>query len=143
MCDAISRSRGRRIELRAFALPSPGPLGLWCETPTADLIVFQKETTPLHQDHIVLHEVGHILADHPGPGLSSQLATALPGLKPAAVHRVLQRCSYDSDQEREAELVATIIMEWASVLDEVSTPPSEDPSVQRVHAALGDRQGWQ
>ena len=142
LCEALSTNRGRDIELRSFPLPTPGPIGLWLDTPTADLIIFQAQTTPRHQDHIILHEIGHILADHPGTSVNAQWETLLPGLNPGAIRRALQRCSYDSEQEREAELVATIILSWASVLDHVTDSPSTDPAVRRVHSAIGDRIGW-
>ena len=43
----------------------------------------------------------------------------------------------------EAETVATIILEWASVLDSVGPPPdSDDATAQRMGTALTDRLGW-
>lgn len=141
LCRALSESRGRHIELRPYPLPTPGPVGLWFETRSVDLIIFQRDTTPLHQDHIILHEVGHILADHGAADAGAQWEVLLPGLKPDAIRRVLQRCSYESEQEQEAELIATIIMEWASVVDRV-VQPEHDPSARRIGNALGDRQGW-
>ncbi|MEV3853130.1 hypothetical protein AB0J38_02265 [Streptomyces sp. NPDC050095] len=114
------------------------------ETQWADLIIFQRETTPLHQDHIVLHEVGHILADHQGlPVQADQWKGMLPGLGEGAIQRVLQRCTYGTQEEREAEMVATIIGEWASVLDQVTpTVDTDDLATRRVLSALGDHRGW-
>ncbi|MCX5535157.1 hypothetical protein OG785_31970 [Streptomyces sp. NBC_00006] len=143
LCAALTRRRGRPIELRAFPLPSDGPLGAWLEMAVADVIVFQQETTSYHQDHIVLHELGHILADHPGPPGTVVWESLLPGLKADAIRRALHRCSYDTKEEREAELVATIVGEWATILDRVAPGrQSDDPSARRVQAALGDHQGW-
>ncbi|WP_353946464.1 hypothetical protein ABII15_35920 [Streptomyces sp. HUAS MG91] len=108
------------------------------------MIIFQRETTLLHQDHIVLHEVGHILADHRGLAVEAdQWKGMLPGLGDGAIRRVLQRCTYGTQEEREAELVATIIGEWASVLDRVSPATATvDPATRRVLSALDDHQGW-
>ncbi|GGM51367.1 hypothetical protein GCM10012275_22850 [Longimycelium tulufanense] len=64
-----------------------------------------------------------------------------PNLDPDAVRRALRRTSYDSQQEREAETVATIILEWASVLNRVAQPATTD-AAQRLDTALGDRWGW-
>ncbi len=107
------------------------------------MIVFQRETTAHHQDHIVLHELGHILADHPGPPGGVVWEALLPGLGADAIRRVLLRCSYGTEEEQEAELVATIVGEWAAILDHV-TPAvqSDDLSVRRVQSALGDHAGW-
>ncbi|MFF2503493.1 hypothetical protein ACFVTY_08975 [Streptomyces sp. NPDC058067] len=123
---------------------TPGPLGLWIETEWADVVVFQRETTQLHQDHIILHEIGHILADHRGLVVEADhWADMLPGLRAGAILRVLQRCTYGTDEENEAELVATIICEWASVLDQVTPTLDEgDAATQRVVSALGDHRGW-
>jgi hypothetical protein len=65
-----------------------------------------------------------------------------PDLEPDAVRRALRRSSYDSEHEREAETVATIILEWASVLDQVAGRPSAAAPAKRIENALGDRLGW-
>lgn len=126
LCEALSRQRGRPIELRAFSMRSDGPLGAWLETATADVIVFQKETTSHHRDHIVLHELGHILADHPGPAGTDVWELLLPGLGAESIRRALHRCSYGNRQEQEAELVATIVGEWASILDHTAAGSSAE-----------------
>jgi hypothetical protein len=38
--------------------------------------------------------------------------------------------------------VATIILEWASVLDRVVGQTSSDATAARMGTALGDRLGW-
>ncbi|WP_257032334.1 MULTISPECIES: hypothetical protein [unclassified Streptomyces] len=126
-----------------YSLPVPGPFGVWLATTSADYILYQQETSKIHQDHIILHEVGHILADHQSDEADDEFWRQMtPDLSLEAVKRALRRTSYDQDHEREAELVATIILEWASVLDRVTPRRSNNPSVQLVQTALGDRQGW-
>ncbi|WP_346342624.1 hypothetical protein [Streptomyces sp. SID685] len=126
-----------------YSLPVPGPFGVWISTGACDYIVYQRETTKSHQDHIILHEVGHILAGHDSDDGDEDLwALMMPDIDPQAIRRALRRTSYDQDHEREAELVATIILQWASVLNRVAPPQATDPSVRRVQTALGDRQGW-
>ncbi|WP_246113809.1 hypothetical protein [Streptomyces montanus] len=66
----------------------------------------------------------------------------MPEISPDVIKRALRRTSYDEDHEREAELVATIVLEWASVLDRVTPRTPDDPSAHRVQAALSDRLGW-
>ncbi|OSP41394.1 hypothetical protein B7767_21070 [Streptomyces sp. 13-12-16] len=141
LCRRLGEHRGRPIRLLPYSLPIPGPFGMWLATESTDYILYQRETSRIHQDHIILHEVGHILANHHSH--QEELAQpVLPGLSPDVVKRALRRTSYDEEHEREAELVATIILEWASVLDRVAPKQASDPSVRRVQAALGDRQGW-
>ncbi|MFJ2818483.1 hypothetical protein [Streptomyces sp. NPDC087294] len=164
LCQALSRRRGRPLYLREAPLPKPGPSGMWVEYEDFDVILYQQETSRLHQDHIVLHEVGHILvaeneqaAQKTGVEQTEEVsaggaeeetvvfvegwATMLPVFDPETIKRVARRCSYDDGEECSVELVATIILEWSSLLDG-SAPLSDDPSLRRVESALGDRRGW-
>lgn len=165
LCEKLSRRRGRPLFLRAAPLPKPGPSGMWAEYDTYDVILYQQETTELHQDGIILHEVGHILVaenekaaedsarkvetDTPDTAPDEDAAavdvegwaTLLPVFGTEAIKRVAQRCSYDDGEECSVELAATIILEWSALLAS-STPPADDPALRRVEAALGDRRGW-
>lgn len=141
--------RGRPIVVRPFALETPGPSGLWVDTPQADVILYQRETTRLHQEHIILHEWGHIFVAEDEAKDEEQeapddfvegWATLIPVLDPKLIRRVARRCSYDSGEECAVELVATIILEQSST---AGRPPSGgDPSLRRVQSAIGDRRGW-
>ncbi|MFD5700377.1 hypothetical protein [Streptomyces lasiicapitis] len=143
LCRALERQRRRPIVLRPHPLPVPGPLGLWVQTPRADLVLYQQHTTPMHQDHIILHEVmGHIWCNHNADPDGARWNLVVPGLSPDAVRRVMTRCAYDDAQECEAERAATIITEWACVLNSVAPALSDDPELRRVHAAMGDSRGW-
>jgi hypothetical protein len=143
LCILLGDYRGRPIRLVPYSLPVPGPLGLWIATDAADYIFYQRETSPAHQDHIILHEVGHILADHTSDESDREVwQVMMPDLSYDVINRALRRTSYEEEREREAELVATIILEWASVLDRVTPRAPDNPSARRVHTALGDRQGW-
>ncbi|MEV6479319.1 hypothetical protein [Streptomyces sp. NPDC051576] len=143
LCRILGEQRGRPIRLLPYPLPVPGPFGLWIASSSADYVFYQLETTKIHQDHIVLHEIGHIVAGHHGPVADDQpLREQFPDLGIEVIEAALGRSSYEEEHEREAELVATIILEWASVLTCAPTQAA-DPSVGRVQAALGDRQGWQ
>ena len=165
LAQAFSHRRGRPLYLREAPLPKPGPSGMWVEYDGYDVILYQQETTRLHQDQIKLHEIGHMLKaeweeaaarEAAGvPGAESPTvdpdeetavfvegwATMLPVFDPETIKRVARRCSYDDGEECSVELVATIILEWSSLLDG-STPLSDDPSLRRVESALGDRRGW-
>jgi len=156
LCRRVERRRGRPLRLVPYPIPVPGPFGMWVGAPTADYIVFQKETSRAHQRHIILHELGHMLAGHQSDEHDDELMTELrrgtedlpPGLltaldlDPGTLRRALRRTAYDSEQEREAETVATIILEWASVLDHVAPRSSADAAAERMGASLGDRLGW-
>ncbi|WP_236654336.1 hypothetical protein [Streptacidiphilus anmyonensis] len=59
----------------------------------------------------MLHEIGHMLCDH--TGLGAGLASMFSRLDPAMVERVLTRGGYPTPQEKEAELMAALILERA------------------------------
>ncbi len=142
LCRLLGERRGRPIRLVPYGLPVSGPSGLWIGTDSADYIFHQRETSKAHQDHIIMHEVGHILAGHSNREADGGVLQALmPNISPDVVKSMLGRTSYDEEQEREAELIATIIMGWA-MLEETRPRPSGDRATRRIQAALGDRQGW-
>ncbi|MFI9383211.1 hypothetical protein [Kutzneria sp. NPDC052558] len=143
-CARLAVVRGRPIKLVPYPLWADGPFGLWFKGRNADFIVYQEHTTKPHQRHIILHEVGHILADHPsdeGAGELSELLAGPAAELPEPPDSLRCRTAYDQREEREAETVATIILEWASILDAMRIPQSSD-AAEGVDAALSDRLGW-
>ncbi|MEQ0563918.1 hypothetical protein ABJI51_32970 [Amycolatopsis sp. NEAU-NG30] len=145
LCARLGEQRGKPIRLLAYPLEVPGPFGCWIATSSADYIFYQAETTKPHQDHIILHELGHMLADHHPHGDAEPadfLRGPAAGLDPDAVHRALRRSAYDDAHEWEAETVATIILEWASVLNYTIPRRAADRDLRRIQGALGDHQGW-
>ncbi len=115
----LSAQRGRAIRLRSL----PGGFGvhacgLVISTDTSDEIYVEEKTTRFHRDHIALHEIGHILMHHDNGGREDpgSLSMLLPNLSPEAVSRILARTSYTTEQEQEAELVASLIRAKAGTL---------------------------
>jgi Zn-dependent peptidase ImmA (M78 family) len=124
----------------------PGPFGAWLAAKDADYILYQQETSKAHQDHIIVHELSHMLAEHASDeGDDDLLVSLYPDLAPDAVRQALRRPGYGDQHEREAETVATIILEWASVLNQVQPVTAALASSAadcRLDEALGDRLGW-
>ncbi|MBB2943726.1 hypothetical protein FB565_003455 [Actinoplanes lutulentus] len=107
-CAEVSASRGKPLQRRPLSGLGPGaPCGLWLGLPSADYVFYDPETSPLHAEHIVLHEIAHMLCDHQPKGDLSALL--FPDLDPALIGHVLGRAGYTTDQEREAELLASMI----------------------------------
>ncbi|MGW2050993.1 hypothetical protein ACWCPF_38400 [Streptomyces sp. NPDC001858] len=129
-----------------YPIEAPGPFGLWLMTDSADIVFYQQDTTRAHQDHIILHEVGHIIADHKDEQVWTPGDDPAAGLLPGGLPRGLPRTCYDSRHEREAELIATIILERASFSDQLrgtdAAAPAEDPSLVRIEHALAHRSSW-
>ena len=102
-------------------MAGPGlPCGMWIATDTVDYIFHGRGTSPLHQQNIVLHEIGHMLCDH--TGRDAGIAAMLSSLDPAMVKRVLARDRYSTPQEKEAELAAALILERAGWPGAGATP---------------------
>jgi hypothetical protein len=154
LCRRIGEHRGRPIRLVEYPLAIPGPFGLSFEADfegdgRCDVIAYQKETSKWHQNHIILHELGHILADYDGgedgeddSGVADfeEIVTRLPF---GSVRRRYRRTCYDSPHEREAELIATIIMEWAAALDGTPDPLAAELGESRyLRRSLSYRVGW-
>lgn len=107
-CAEVAIRRGRPLIRQPVpGLSADAPCGLWIGTATADHVFYDPGTSPLHAEHIVLHELAHILSGHSGG--DGSLARLFPDLDPATVDRVLGRVSYTTEQEREAEMMASLI----------------------------------
>jgi hypothetical protein len=111
-CEQIASKRGRPIRLFPIA-SGLTPCGLWAATESTDYVFYETSTSPLHRDHIVLHELSHMLCDHrPAPAHDDELVDRLfPDLNASLVQRVLARSAYSAAEEREAELLASLIRE--------------------------------
>ncbi|NEC17470.1 hypothetical protein G3I50_04210 [Streptomyces parvus] len=79
------------------------------ETPDADLLFYEEAASPLHQGHILAHEISHIIRDHAGSLELDQDSLRAIGFGPALVRRMSGRTSYTSEDEREAEVMASVI----------------------------------
>lgn len=115
----LSARRGRPIRIHAVAISAAAnACGLWISTDVSDDIYVEKKTTKFHQEHIILHEIGHILWDHSitDQETRSALSTLFPNLSPDMIGRLLARTNYTTEQEQEAELVASLIHATAGKL---------------------------
>ncbi|MEZ0114277.1 hypothetical protein ABH920_008311 [Catenulispora sp. EB89] len=109
---ALARKRGRPIELIGVPARPDRPCGLLVTTARTDLIIYSSDTSTVHRQHILLHEAAHLVCEHdaagPGPG-GGGVGTLLPHLSASLIRSVLGRTVYTEPQEREAELIATMI----------------------------------
>jgi hypothetical protein len=134
-CAGIGRRRGRPLTLLGHALPADGPRGFCISTRNADYIVYEQATSPLHQEHIILHEASHLLCGHSGAdGPAAEHARRLfPSLDPTLVGQVLGRTSYSTEEEQEAELLASMILR--AVQRRVPHRPARD-GLGRLEASM-------
>jgi hypothetical protein len=139
LCRRIARDRGRPIRLIATTLPPDGPCGVWVAIRDTDYVLYEQATSPLHQEHIIMHEIGHLLCGHEsGAGLGKRTtARLLPHLDPVMVARVLERTSYRADDERQAELIASLILQRAERADPATgVAPPEVGMLARLEECL-------
>lgn len=120
---AVAAHRGRSISLRpvsAAMLAEDGcrGKGLWVARGHDDIIVYDADATDRNAEHIILHEVGHMLLGHgkdlaePATPLSPKLAALLPSL---AAQHVLGRNEFGAEGEQEAEVFADMTMVYATL----------------------------
>ena len=135
LCRSVSIGRGRPLHVRGIPGPTSRtrPCGIWIATDDEDWIFVDQQTSPLHRQHIVLHELAHMLCGHAAGELpeNDMLGRLFPDLSPAMVRTVLSRTSYQSEPEREAELLASLILARAQAAT-VPIMPVTDVSAQET-----------
>lgn len=114
---AAMRQRPIRLVPTDTSALEESPCGLWIASDEEDVIMHEAGTSDYHIDQIVCHEVGHILLGH-GRGHGGEhgadkfdtLDQILPDLDPAMVRSILGRTDFYVDQERDAEMFASMVM---------------------------------
>ncbi|WP_410818975.1 hypothetical protein [Micromonospora sp. 050-3] len=112
LCDALGERRGRPIHLVPIKLPAHTVCGMCVPTGDFDAIFFEQDTSPLHQMLIIGHELGHLLAGHQATEVLDADASRLllPDLDPQLVQRSLGRSNYAAAEEREAEMIGSLLL---------------------------------
>lgn len=139
MCDAVARHVGRPIHLVPMSLDGVVS-GMTATTDDAFWIVYEQKTSPWHQVHIVLHEIGHLLLGHDqDPAVTEDaLKVWTPSVDVATAMRRLgltmglaRHHCYDNLTERETEILGTLLM--ARV---VPPPPGQEALLEGQAAEL-------
>ncbi|GAA3741686.1 hypothetical protein GCM10022225_26470 [Plantactinospora mayteni] len=137
---ALAKHRARPLNFHALPQPTtPGlPSGMWLATDQEDHIFYDGQTSPLHQRHIIFHEIGHILFDHNDRILldNAVLHSSANSLDPDIVKRFSSRTCYSTREEQEAEMTATLLLE------KVGSHSTSSPSngvLANLERALGYR----
>ncbi|MGH3512520.1 MAG: hypothetical protein ACRDS0_34725 [Pseudonocardiaceae bacterium] len=122
--------RGRPVLFGAYDIPVPGPSAVTHVDPHADVVLYPAAAGQIRQTHCKIHELAHLVAGHP-PELIR------------GIH-LYRRTNFDSVEEWEAEVVASIILEWAMVCTAVSAaigrPSFDGGRVERAFTL--HRRGW-
>lgn len=142
LCDLVSERRGRPLRLIPKATDA-GPCGLWLAFDDVDCVFYEPGTSELHRDHIIAHELGHLLCEHEKAQIGDEglLRALFPHLSPDLVSRVMGRTTYSAREEQEAELLATLILERGGRPAQSRRGPHA-ATLDRVWDALGGGPGW-
>lgn len=134
MCALVGQQRGHPIVLMPTSMSMGSLCGLWLGTAKADYVFYEHDTSRLHQQHIICHEIGHILRRHsPNRILGADVARALTGsIEVGNVQHVLGRDTYTDHDEYEAELVATLILRRIGRRQVREVPTSTDPRASEI-----------
>jgi hypothetical protein len=63
LCRDLAKQRGRALTLHGVTMPA-GVTGFWYNDGTRDRILVHTPTRGIYRDHIILHEIAHMLAGH-------------------------------------------------------------------------------
>lgn len=150
--ERLGERRGKPIDLVLTAnLTGRQTFGITASKPGApsDVILVESQTTWAHQQLIVLHELAHMICDHPSAAIdhsyrahqvdqyqtiSPEAVAAVLGTRPVRPGKSL----YDNPMEWEAETMATIMINWVPGCGSRAVEPPSDP----LEAALGDIPIW-
>ncbi|MFD9453565.1 toxin [Streptomyces sp. NPDC059985] len=128
LCRYLGGVRARPITLIPMKMPASQPCGMWVAARDEDLIFYDANTTGAHQEHIVLHELGHIICRHRGAGWLDEAGSRFlfPNLDPDLVRDMLLRATYDDVQEQEAEVIAYLLSQRVGRAVVGRSPAAED-----------------
>jgi hypothetical protein len=126
----LGEQRSRPIHLVAAQLGASAPCSLLVVTAEVDYICYASNTSWLHQLHLVLHEVAHLLLGHGQHGIEEASVahadtddtmadgdvddqchdhtTTVPRWSATFIRQLLRHKHYDDDAERDAEVFATM-----------------------------------
>ena len=98
----LEQRRGRKIEYRRRAMLSPRLHGSWLAGEDRDFVFYKANTVPIHQVHICLHELGHMICGH-------STVTIGRDAVPSELAHVLLRSFHTDEEEKEAETLTELI----------------------------------
>lgn len=141
--DHLIHLRRRDIILKAFPFDRD-IYGLWLRAETADYVFYSRSTHQVHATHNILHELGHIVLNHPGQDLSilrPQLAACLPtGSAPAVRGQFRTVIPGSGPEEYEAELFVRHLqceIRNANRLEQLTRRSSSIDELDRFTRSLG------
>jgi hypothetical protein len=142
LVEHLSARRNRPIILMPIAMQGSGPhspYGIWIATAEVDFIAYEANTSQHHQEHIIAHELGHMICCHRGLGQpdANTVSLLFPDLSPDLIRELLRRSSYVDAQEEEAEIMGSLLM--ANLINGAAPPEDASGVLGGLKSALGFR----
>jgi hypothetical protein len=129
----IGGQTGRSIELaRVSALPRTTALAAVVAGSSSDFIFVRDDIFGPHREHVICHELGHIVCGH----LQEIPVAPVTLAGGAARHMLLRSCALGDQRESEAEDFAMLLMQRIAGVG--SANPNVSDSNARVVAGLSD-----
>ena len=109
----LEHRRGRKLVFVPWQLPA-SLTGAWLAADGCDFVFYARDTLPIHQAHIQLHEMAHMLCDHTGMEIDDAIIRAFRAFCPSQeAERLLLRSTHSDLDELEAETLASLIQREA------------------------------
>jgi len=108
--DYLEARRQRPIHILRYPFQND-VFGMWCPRASADFVFLRDDLHPIHQTHVFLHEVAHMLLDHRSADLSGYLNTeamAVLGDTPLVGH--LRSARADAERVEAEEIEAEVFV---------------------------------
>jgi hypothetical protein len=108
----LVQQHGRPITFVPWRMPVTA-FGVWLACEAHDYVFYEEDTAPIHQAHIQLHEMAHMLCGHSPEQIDSREIEAFLHSKgmDGRVSGLLLRSHHSNAAEVEAETLASLIHE--------------------------------
>ncbi len=134
-CAALAVRRSRPIELFPLSLRGLTDrevlYGILIDKFSCDVIVYEHNTSRLHQQQIILHEASHLILGHLHAPIPANTPTTLPTsvVGDGTIRHILWRRNHAEAAEQEAELLASLILERAAIGAAVDAPRDDTSTI--------------
>ncbi|MFI9029838.1 hypothetical protein [Streptomyces sp. NPDC053560] len=144
LCEVVARRVGRPVRIAPMSLGGVVS-GMTAGTDDGWWVFYERQTSPWHQTHIVLHELSHLLLGHEQDPTVTENAlkvwtptmdVATAARRMGLTARFARHHCYDDATERETEVLGTLLMAHLVPATAKDDPPLSGDAAE-IAAALG------
>ena len=109
----LEHRRDRKLVFVPWSMP-PSLTGAWLAADGCDFVFYASDTLPIHQAHIQLHEMAHMLCGHSGLKTDGSALQVFRAFRPTQeTDRLMFRSAHSAIEELEAETLASLVQRQA------------------------------